>query len=71
MSATINQEGEISIVGNSGTVLFSKDGGKTFTEIIREDRLSNTSAVFVDEDTLALVGENGVNLSESSGLSVN
>jgi photosystem II stability/assembly factor-like uncharacterized protein len=70
MSAAINQAGDISIVGNSGTVLFSKDGGKSFTEIIREDRLSNTSAVFVDNDTIALVGENGVNLAESTGQSV-
>ena len=48
MSASISQEGDISIVGNSGTVLFSENGGRSFSEIIREDRLSNTSAVFVE-----------------------
>jgi photosystem II stability/assembly factor-like uncharacterized protein len=67
MSAAISQEGDISVVGNSGTVLFSKDGGRSFTEIIREDRLSNTSAVFIEPDKIALVGENGVNISRPTG----
>jgi photosystem II stability/assembly factor-like uncharacterized protein len=67
MSAAISPEGDISVVGNSGTVLFSKDGGRSFTETIREDRLSNTSAVFIEPEKLALVGENGVNLSRPTG----
>lgn len=68
MSATVSSEGDISIVGNSGTVLFSKDGGRSFTEVIREDRLSNTSAVFIGSDKVALVGENGVNIAKPTGV---
>ena len=67
MSAAISQEGDISVVGNSGTVLFSKDGGRSFSEIIRGDRLSNTSAVFIEPNKIALVGENGVNISRPTG----
>lgn len=67
MSAAVSAEGDISVVGNSGTVLFSKDGGRSFTEVIREDRLSNTSAVFIGSDKLALVGENGVNIAKPTG----
>lgn len=67
MSAALSQEGDISIVGNSGTVLFSKNGGRSFTEVIREDRLSHTSAVFIEADKIALVGENGVNISRPTG----
>jgi photosystem II stability/assembly factor-like uncharacterized protein len=68
MSATVSEEGDISVVGNSGTVLFSKDGGRSFTEVIREDRLSNTSAVFIESDKIALVGENGVNIAKPTGV---
>lgn len=67
MSASLNQEGDISIVGNSGTVLFSKNGGRSFTEVIRDDRLSNTSAVYVESEKLALVGEDGVNIAQPTG----
>ena len=67
MSASVSQDGDISVVGNSGTVLFSEDGGRSFTEVIREDRLSNTSAVFIESDKLALVGENGVNIAKPTG----
>lgn len=67
MSAAVSQDGDISIVGNSGTVLFSKDGGRSFTEVIREDRLSNTSAAFVSADKLVLVGEAGANIAKPTG----
>lgn len=67
MSASVSAEGDISIVGNSGAVLFSEDGGRSFSELIREDRLSNTSAVFIETEKLALVGENGVNLAKPTG----
>lgn len=70
MSASVNDNGQISIVGNSGSILFSRDGGRTFTETIREDRLSNTAAVFVNEQVVALVGESGVNLVQSNGAPV-
>jgi len=68
MSAAVSKDGDISVVGNSGTVLFSKDGGRSFAEEIRIDRLSNTSAVFIGSDKIALVGENGVNLAKPTGL---
>ncbi|MFV1871888.1 MAG: WD40/YVTN/BNR-like repeat-containing protein [Oleiphilus sp.] len=67
MSAAVSSEGDITVVGNSGTVLFSKDGGRSFSEIIREDRLSNTSAVYIGTDKVAMVGENGFNIAKPTG----
>jgi photosystem II stability/assembly factor-like uncharacterized protein len=67
MSATNDGKGNISIVGNSGSVLLSKDGGRSFSETIRGNRLGNASAVYVHAEKMAVVGENGVNLTSPAG----
>jgi len=68
MAVAKGERGRVSIVGNSGSVLLSQDGGRSFTETIRENRLGNASAVYVDADKMAIVGENGVNLTNAAGI---
>lgn len=70
MSATSDGRSKISIVGNSGVVLYSTDGGKSFKETIRGNRLGNSSSVYIDAERLVLVGENGVNITTPTGLNL-
>ena len=67
MGGSYDGSGKVSIVGNSGTVLLSKDGGKSFSETIRANRLGNISLVYVDGRRLALVGESGVSITSPAG----
>ncbi|MFT6121570.1 MAG: photosystem II stability/assembly factor-like uncharacterized protein [Oleiphilaceae bacterium] len=71
ISAVHNGEGDISIVGNSGSVLFSDDAGRTFSETIRGDRLGVSSAVFVTQNELIVVGEKGLARTNSAGTNLN
>jgi len=71
ISAVHNGDGDISIVGNSGSVLFSDDGGRTFSETIRDDRLGVSSAVFITRNELVVVGEKGVTRTNSAGINLN
>ena len=66
-----NKQGDISIVGNSGSVIFSDDGGRTFSETIREDRLGVSSATFITKNELIVVGEKGVLRTSSAGTNLN
>ncbi|KZY40251.1 hypothetical protein A3755_02515 [Oleiphilus sp. HI0085] len=70
MSASHDGSKKVSVVGNSGVVILSRDGGRTFVETIRENRLGNASSVYIDAERLVLVGENGVNLTTPSGLNL-
>ncbi len=70
MSASSDGGKKISVVGNSGVVILSRDGGRTFVETIRENRLGNASSVYIDAERLLMVGENGVNLTTPSGLNL-
>ena len=67
LGASFDGVNEVTMAGNSGVILISKDGGKTFNEIIREDRLGNVSIAHAQEGQLVLVGESGVNLINSAG----
>jgi len=67
MGGSSNASGKVSIAGNSGAVIYSQDGGKTFRERIRDDRLGNVSTLFVGPRKVVLVGESGVNLTSPSG----
>jgi len=71
ISAAHNGEGNITIVGNSGSVIFSDNGGRTFSETIRDDRLGVASAVYVTQNELVVVGEKGVNRTSSAGINLN
>jgi len=68
MSANGNGKGFISIVGNSGSMLFSRDNGRTFSESIRDDRLGNASGIYVAPTEMILVGEGGINHTTPAGL---
>jgi photosystem II stability/assembly factor-like uncharacterized protein len=70
MSASTDGRKKISVVGNSGVVIMSSDGGRSFSETIRENRLGNSSAVYIDSERLVMVGENGVNLIAPNGLNL-
>lgn len=70
MSASHDGSKKVSVVGNSGVVILSRDGGRTFVETIRENRLGNASSVYIDAERLVLVGESGVNLTTPSGLNL-
>ncbi len=67
MGGDYNGSGKVSIVGNSGAVLLSNDGGRSFTERVRENRLGNVATVFIDSNKLVVVGENGANLTNAAG----
>lgn len=71
ISAVHNGEGDITIVGNSGSIISSDDGGRTFSETIRDDRLGVASAVFITSNELVVVGEKGVNRTSSAGINLN
>lgn len=67
MSGATGPTGDITIVGNSGVVIFSGDGGRTFEERIRPDRLSNSASVYTKRKRLVVVGEGGISLTDSLG----
>ncbi len=70
MGASYDGSRGITIVGNSGSVLTSSDGGMTFIETIRENRLGNVSVVHISKDRLVMVGENGVNITTPAGTNI-
>lgn len=70
MGASFDGDNGITIVGNSGSVLRSRDGGMTFNETIRENRLGNVSVIHISEDKLVMVGESGVNITTPAGKNI-
>ncbi len=70
MTSTSNGGKLISIVGNSGVVLFSDDAGRSFSETIRPDRLGNSSAIYLGSDRLVVVGESGVKITTPQGVNL-
>lgn len=59
--------GRLVIVGRSGTVLSSDNGGDEFTMIIREDRGSYSAVLPTRDGNLVLVGEGGIHLATADG----
>ena len=70
IGASFDGDNGITIVGNSGSVLRSRDGGMTFNETIRENRLGNVSVIHISEDKLVMVGESGVNITTPAGKNI-
>lgn len=62
-----NGSGRVAIVGNAGIVLSSSDGGRTFSESIRENRLGNASLTYVNGRRMVVVGESGASITNSTG----
>jgi len=67
LSAAVNKFEKITLVGTAGSVLLSNDGGRTFTETIRGNRLGNASAIYVQSSHVVMVGEAGINITDPSG----
>jgi photosystem II stability/assembly factor-like uncharacterized protein len=62
MAGAAGEGGRVTLVGNSGMLIISQDGGRTFAPHPREDRMSLTSVLFLSADRLLLVGEGGVSV---------
>lgn len=70
VSADDHESGYVTAVGSSGTVMFSKDGGLTFKEFIRSDRISNSSVVYLDKQRVVIVGEQGAVVTAPDGTNI-
>lgn len=70
-TATLNDgvylNSRIILVGNGGAVLTSGNGGDTFQEYLRDDRLGLMSVVPISGTELLLVGEGGVTTTNAKG----
>jgi photosystem II stability/assembly factor-like uncharacterized protein len=55
----VGSRGAIAVVGLSGVVLVSRDGGRSFALMQQEDRKGLSAARAVGGDTLVVVGEGG------------
>ena len=56
---SLSASGDIALVGSAGTVLESRDGGRSFSTSLLADRLSLSSAVFSGKQ-LIMVGQGGI-----------
>ena len=63
----VSKDSRIILVGNSGAVLTSGNGGDTFREYLRDDRLGLMSVVPISGTDLLLVGEGGVTTTNAKG----
>lgn len=66
-SAYVTDAGEIALVGNDGAVVYSDDGGESFSAHIRISRHSYVSVSILPEEGLVLVGENGALRTDRQG----
>ncbi len=55
----VNDKGEIAIVANDGAVIYSDDGGKSFSSHIRSSRHSYIGVRLIPDEGLVLTGERG------------
>lgn len=60
-------DGSIAVVGNSGSVLVSKDDGRTFNIFNRPDRLALAGVGAAGDGNLVLVGQGGIHLASATG----
>jgi len=58
-AVSLGTDGAIVVVGLSGVVLVSGDGGRSFALMQQEDRKGLSAARAVGRDTLVAVGEGG------------
>lgn len=66
-SGYANDKGEIALVGNDGAVVYSDDGGESFSSFIRPSRLSYVGVMLVPGEGLVLVGEKGAIRTDRQG----
>jgi photosystem II stability/assembly factor-like uncharacterized protein len=63
----VADDGRITVVGNSGAVLLSTNGGETFRPYFRNEREGVMDVVPLEGTDLLLVGEGGVKITDASG----
>ena len=68
--ATRLADGSLVLVGNSGTVLRSQDGGQTFDLFNRPDRLALSAVTAGANGSLILAGQGGVRVTTATGADV-
>ncbi len=66
-NGSLLDNGDVLIVGHSGTVLRSTDGGVSFSVSNRADRASITGVVADTQGGLILVGQNGIHQTDANG----
>ena len=65
--ASLLKNGDLVVVGHGGSVLTSKDSGRSFTVINRSDRASLASVTADAAGNLILVGQGGVRIASPTG----
>ena len=63
----VSGDGRITLVGNSGAVLTSTDGGKSFRPYFRDDREGVMDVVPLPDTDLLILGEGGVKFTDARG----
>lgn len=66
-SGDVNKQGEVVLVGNDGAVVYSDNGGESFSRFIRSSRESIVGVVLKRNEGLALVGEKGAIQTDRKG----
>jgi photosystem II stability/assembly factor-like uncharacterized protein len=66
-NASLLKDGTVVIVGHGGSVLTSKDSGRTFSVVNRADRASLSGVTDDAAGNLILVGQGGVHVADSTG----
>jgi len=66
-NGSVADDGRITLVGNSGAVLMSSNGGESFRAHFRNDREGVMGVVPLSGTNLLLVGEGGVMITDSRG----
>jgi len=60
------RDGRVLVVGHEGSLLFSDDGGRSFTLQPQADRQALATAIETGDGGLILIGESGVNLIDAA-----
>lgn len=69
-NGAVADDGRITLVGNSGAVLLSTDGGESFRPYFRDDREGVMDVVPLAGTDLLIVGEGGVKFTDARGKSL-
>ena len=66
-NGAVAEDGRITLVGNSGAVLMSSDGGESFSPYFRNDREGVMDVVPLSGTDLLILGEGGVKFTNARG----
>ena len=68
---SVSEDGRLTLVGNSGAVLMSTNGGESFRPYFRDDREGVMDVVPLPDTNLVIIGEGGVKLTDARGKDLN